>query len=361
MKTPFLSVQILRFVGAWLIVIHHYEEIFPHCFNSPLWNVLVLDLRSSVDLFFLISGFVICHSSKNKTTLSFWKSRICRIFSVWWFYLLLFLFFGMYFPNIWEPYSKFEALYFIKSFFYMHGNSISLDVMHDYPFISQGWSLNQEIFFYLIFSTCLFMSNGYRILSCSIFILFFLFSSIDLFIFVSKFFYPLPNMIVFIFGLCIAYIYEKEDSPHPLILVALFLIGVYGLLYFKFDLNQTYICYGLPWALIFYSIISLEKYILKFSSLFMWAKYLGDWSYSTYLNHAFVLYFTQYLISQGFISQGLLVFMLNMLAIMLLSCLSFHYIEMPLKKVFNNFFDRITFYILWTKRKLFNKISPEPI
>jgi exopolysaccharide production protein ExoZ len=359
-QAPLLSVQLLRCIAAWIVVIHHYYQIVPYNFNSSIWNWLAIHGKSGVELFFLISGFIIYLSSKNKTILSFWRSRFCRIYPVWWFYLIVFAFLIVYFPSIWGVFHKFEIGHFIKSSLYMRGTHSSVEFpVHSYPLISQGWSLNQEILFYLIFSICLFMSSGYRILCCSIFIFFFIFSNMGSLVYLTSFFYSNSSIIMFVFGLLIAYFYEKESAPSFPILIVLLLIGIYGLFTFRFVESTRYMSYGLPWALIFYSVVSLEKYILKFSSFFLWAKHLGDWSYSTYLNHALVLFFSRYLINQGFMSPGLLIFSLSMAVIALLSGLSYYFIEIPSKKVFGKLYDKVIFYMLITKRKILRRIPSE--
>ncbi|MBY0501817.1 MAG: acyltransferase [Alphaproteobacteria bacterium] len=356
MQSPLLSVQLLRCIAAWLVVIHHYYQIVPYNFNSTIWNWLSVHGKSGVELFFLISGFIIYLSSKNKTILSFWKSRFCRIFPAWWFYLSIFAFLIIYFPSIWGVFHKFEIGHFIKSFLYMRGTHSTVEFpVHSYPLISQGWSLNLEIFFYTIFSLCLFMRNGYRILWCSIFIFFFIFSKMGFIVNLTSIFYSNSSIIVFVFGLLIAYFYENEITSPPLVLVALFLIGMYGLFTFESVGTPRYMSYGLPWTLIFYSVVSLEKYILKFSSFLQWAKHLGDWSYSIYLNHALVLFFSRYLIKQGFISPGLFIFSLSMGTIILLSGLSYYLLEIPSKKIFGKVIDKIAFYISISKRKILKR------
>jgi len=66
MKSQLKLIQILRGVAASLVVIHH---ILAELFKSwSLQNINIGFGRSGVDLFFVISGFVILYSQKQSKT-----------------------------------------------------------------------------------------------------------------------------------------------------------------------------------------------------------------------------------------------------------------------------------------------------
>lgn len=149
-----VNLEILRAVAAGLVVIYHTLgglilkgiDIGPMAFFYPLGS-------AGVDIFFVISGFVIYLgiSKQRKSPHLFLKARFRRIIPAYWIATLLtviFTFaygavagiFGM--ENSLRPVS---ALWFIESLFFASnftGNGM--------PVVGQGWTLEYEMFFYLL-------------------------------------------------------------------------------------------------------------------------------------------------------------------------------------------------------------------
>ncbi len=83
------ALDLLRFTAAIAVVLYHYIS----CFPSPAEAVDVAISAASVvtrygylgvDLFFIISGFVILWSSQNRTPMAFAESRAGRLFPSFW-------------------------------------------------------------------------------------------------------------------------------------------------------------------------------------------------------------------------------------------------------------------------------------
>ncbi len=84
------QIDLYRFIAAMGVLSAHY--LFRGFKADNLTNLNLLDLGGEwvkycfvfIDLFFIISGFVIALSVKNKSLNHFFKSRVMRIFSVYW-------------------------------------------------------------------------------------------------------------------------------------------------------------------------------------------------------------------------------------------------------------------------------------
>ncbi|WP_419214154.1 acyltransferase family protein [Maribacter sp. X9] len=89
-KRRIYQIDLLRFIAAIGIMLAHY--LFRGFKADNLTNLSFLELGGEwikycfvfIDLFFIISGFVITLSVRNKSLSYFFKSRVMRIFSVYW-------------------------------------------------------------------------------------------------------------------------------------------------------------------------------------------------------------------------------------------------------------------------------------
>ncbi len=95
------SINTLRFIAALGVVIYHYTFSFyyrdvPYV-DIPLLRQLSQYGYLGVDLFFIISGFVISLSAEGRGAYAFFKSRVGRLYPVFWVSAIitsLFLIFG---------------------------------------------------------------------------------------------------------------------------------------------------------------------------------------------------------------------------------------------------------------------------
>lgn len=87
-KPRFYELDILRFFAALSVVFFHYTFMTPMLFQSvqnyPYLEGIFKYGYLGVDLFFIISGFVILLSTANKNALGFSISRITRLFPAFW-------------------------------------------------------------------------------------------------------------------------------------------------------------------------------------------------------------------------------------------------------------------------------------
>jgi|SRR6185437_6983821 len=145
------SIQYLRAVAALMVVLHHASF-------APLHgNGFVIDARvgrAGVDIFFVISGFVMVYTTQSKaiTPLEFIRSRIVRIVPLYWAVTLVMFSLATLFPTHIHTASSSPADLVRSLLFIPFWNSTS----HRFePIIGQGWTLNYEMFFYALFALSL--------------------------------------------------------------------------------------------------------------------------------------------------------------------------------------------------------------
>jgi peptidoglycan/LPS O-acetylase OafA/YrhL len=155
-----LLIQALRAVAAAMIVVLHAESLTAiyaeqHHYNfTPIENI---PLGAGVDLFFVISGFVIVYSSQSLFAeaggaRTFVVRRLIRILPLYWAALTLrvtglaiaVLIGGtVSFPNL-------TAI--ITSYLFIPYDSFGYGTEYPFPVVDLGWSLNYEMFFYALFA-----------------------------------------------------------------------------------------------------------------------------------------------------------------------------------------------------------------
>lgn len=168
MKNKLESLQILRGLAALSVVIFHYRFFLPpeslarRILNESFWWGGV-----GVDLFFVISGFIMVYVTENKPngvtfSMIFMFNRLTRILPT--YYVILFF--------------VFLTSGAMSIFHYPEKSSNLLSAITFQPYVpapaplyipdsgmyNVRWTLNYEIYFYLIFSLCLLMKHRYTTL-----------------------------------------------------------------------------------------------------------------------------------------------------------------------------------------------------
>ena len=262
------NLQLLRAFAAINVVYLHvligaesYEKptiVFPYLGD---WGA------SGVDIFFVISGFVMIYtqSINPKTILNFYKSRILRIVPIYWLITSFIIIIYFLFPNIFRSLiidfkSSISSFLFVSQIF----NS-------SYPIINLGWTLEWEMLFYLIFGIALYFKTLNKIVISIFFMMVFV-------LYVSQKLYFLE----FFLGVIIGCLYIKFGKINHRIGIIILILGIFALLMSvnsnsKLIDYDRFIIWGLPAMLIVIGAIYSKQVKNKF---FL---YLGDASYSIYL------------------------------------------------------------------------------
>jgi exopolysaccharide production protein ExoZ len=140
----FLSVQYLRALAVAMVVFHHTRGPAAWLFN-PLSTLNFGG--GGVDLFFVISGFVIWTATRRERTVEFIQHRLIRIVPMYWCAMTVFAVVsltGFYIPPAGYAQIVKSAL-FIPHYHPFITNQL-------WPYVIPGWSLNYEMYFYAIFA-----------------------------------------------------------------------------------------------------------------------------------------------------------------------------------------------------------------
>lgn len=290
------AIQYLRAAAALLVAIAHASEEAKYFFGFTPW-VQTEAFGKGVDLFFVISGFIIYLSSIKLSDsptpfMTFAKNRFIRVVPLYYISTALMVVVVVFFPGGVKE-ARFDIWQIITSFtFIPYARALDGRMA---PILSLGWTLNYEMFFYCLFSLCLLMPRRYvGFLAVAIII-----TLAILGILVPKGasapvrFWTHNIIIEFAFGIVIAMAYERYGRIKANLYVSVTLISVgFILLYYlntpprPIELPR-FISAGVPAAIITLSVVLLFPAKAE-ARLPRIGVALGDSSYSLYLTHRFV-------------------------------------------------------------------------
>ncbi|MFM0212382.1 acyltransferase [Paraburkholderia sediminicola] len=202
-KRKLFFIQYLRAIAAVMVVFHHARNPQPWLFN-PLKNYE--SLAWGVDIFFVISGFVMYIAAKNEIPSEFLKNRIIRIVPMYWFWTFALVAISTKFqPWSMQPY---QITHLVKSLLFIPHYSPVFEGQI-WPYLIPGWTLNYEMFFYAIFFTGLILNRVIVTTTSIILILIFSGFAIESKDALLKT-YTDPIIFEFLGGILIAHFYEKK-------------------------------------------------------------------------------------------------------------------------------------------------------
>jgi exopolysaccharide production protein ExoZ len=285
-----VQLQYGRAIAALLVVYFHsvlqLERIDP---NTVFANFEFGE--TGVDLFFVLSGFVmwLTTADRNMNPASFYYRRIERIVPLYWTLTLLASAVALVAPSYLNS-TKFDLPHLLASLFFVPWvNPASGAAELITPVIIPGWTLNFEMYFYLIFGSLLLLPKNTRVPALgAVFATIFLLTNFVIPESIFASFYGNAIVFEFLAGVVIAKFYlDKRRLPQTLAMALLptaFLALVMG---DAVHLNVPRLfSAGMPAATIIYALVSLD-----FTKLpeFRFLHLLGDASYSLYLTHVFTL------------------------------------------------------------------------
>jgi peptidoglycan/LPS O-acetylase OafA/YrhL len=143
----FFSLQILRAVASTLVLVYHTRGLIAQHFDSTPFPSLFERGDRGVDLFFVLSGFIMTHVhfrdiGKPERYSGYLYSRVTRIYPFVWI------------VSIWAVvvyWAGFNPSKFEKLEFWPLVDSVMLLPQSGDPLVGVTWTLKYEIFFYAIF------------------------------------------------------------------------------------------------------------------------------------------------------------------------------------------------------------------
>ena len=278
----YVGLQLLRIVAAFLVLVTH----------STFYASERLDKgfhfwprgATGVDIFFVLSGFVMIYSSSNLMSHPdgwkiFAERRIARIVPMYWLattvkVATLLLSFGL------VLHARLSWTTSLCSYLFIPHRNIDGDIE---PLLGVGWTLNFEMFFYLLFTLALFFkTNVYRfvgivlaVLACGAYFREPAWPPVS--------FYLNTISLEFLLGMLIAHQCLKGRHLPPGWSLTAVCAGFAILVAPQPDFNAPRVLLmGIPAALIIWGTASLEDYL---QGIPKWALYLADSSYVIYLFH----------------------------------------------------------------------------
>lgn len=141
------NIELLRFAAAALVVFYHLHIRFAERVGllPELNEAMGMFGASGVDIFFVISGFVIALNVSNPATTAsrFIRARIARIVPTYWLLTAVVAGLMLVSPSLFNTQYSLSRL--VQSLFFVTDR-----FSNDLPLIGVGWSLNYEVFFYLL-------------------------------------------------------------------------------------------------------------------------------------------------------------------------------------------------------------------
>lgn len=300
-KIQYDNIQILRGVAAMGVVFDHAAMPYFEGDDTLLYRVLMFAGYIGVWIFFVISGFIMGVTSfgsfgADSAPKSFIKRRFLRIAPLYYLvslakYLVVFKKVGV-------------AALLMSLLFIPHFNEKGVVR----PILGQGWTLNYEMFFYVLFACAMFapLKRGLTCLTVAMVTLVVggaiyreLGGNAENPFFIT---YTDPIMLLFVAGVGVAYLLRQGTTLSSR-MTGLASVALYGLLFAIFlvgraipMLEQAVVPVALAATcvcLIFMSAASAlsSDVVQRHGLLYKATMKLGDASYSIYLTHTFVLTF----------------------------------------------------------------------
>jgi len=170
-NSKIFSIQFLRAFAAILVVfqhsIHEVNELYGNGYSGVPF---VVDGTFGVEIFFVISGFIMHALAKPKLgKRGYWWKFLCeraiRIAPLYWIATTLFIVAAILFPSQ-ITHSTIVPAHALASYLFIPYARPSDGELS--PILALGWSLNYEMFFYVMFSLCIWINTKSITLSCAI-------------------------------------------------------------------------------------------------------------------------------------------------------------------------------------------------
>jgi peptidoglycan/LPS O-acetylase OafA/YrhL len=278
------SLQVLRAVAAWMVVFTHFDWRASSVVGPFLQRYGIF----GVNIFFVISGFVMYHTTHGRevTARRFLSSRFVRIVPSYWLATLVFIPLKEALPHGWD-YTDWTWRSVLASLAFLPNQNPS-GAAGNLPFLTVGWTLNVEMFFYALLGVCFAASRRWCYVLCSVVLI------------VVTLFFPrqapygdilsFRRVDEFVLGMAIAFAYHRWPHARSWLQVrgwtAASLLGG-ALLLLTLD---RFAMRSVAAGLVIVAALILEPRLIERRShrVARAAVYLGTVSYSTYVWHQMI-------------------------------------------------------------------------
>lgn len=302
-----LPVQMLRALAALTVVIGHAQAqaIFDVAkFGASFTPSHILPWGAGVDLFFVISGFIMVISSEKLfaapgASVTFITRRLARIIPLYWAFSTLYLLTKVEFGSPdGNPLPSFPQI--LASYAFWPADTFGDG--YPRPFYTLGWTLNYEMFFYALFAVLIVFPREKAVgLVAAV-----LAAGVTLGLFFKPDFVPFafwsqPIVLEFALGMGIALLFRRGIELGAPLRLCLFALAVIFLCFDGMDAAHKAVewitpndlsrvlNWGLPAAILLAAAVLKPQKRQAEGAFANMAVMLGDASYALYLVHPFVI------------------------------------------------------------------------
>ncbi len=342
-KSPHMLVnlQVLRALAASSVVVAHAlhetgmlaAATGRAAVDGSAWN-----LGFGVDIFFVLSGFIMTHTAasefgKSGASLRFFLRRCARVIPLYWLLTSVMLLGALGAPSLLAvPIGSISHV--LASYFFIPSGR-GVDEIR--PVLALGWTLNYEMLFYVFFAAALLLPIRLGVLWLSVLMVGM--ALVGRLIDPSQVqiaFWTSPIILEFLFGVYVALIFRSGARVGGGWALGLAAIGLLGFVHVSTLWNDAalpqFLRSGVPAAL--FVLAAAIGPALPQGRPVLWGVALGDASYSLYLVHPFILRPLRAIwekVIGGGLPLGVFVVVAALVAAMVAKAL-FRYVERPLTR-----------------------------
>jgi exopolysaccharide production protein ExoZ len=306
------GIQILRGVAASMVVFHHFclmlNEYGGHSRVAQYHNLGLVG-AAGVDIFFVISGFIIVYTMMLRERPITWPqfalARIKRVVPLYWLFTLLLV-------GIWVTHKALKSMVvtpdlLIRSLFFLPLTKYTLGAApSSHPILVQGWTLQYEAFFYLLCTLVIAILGVKKLFP-------FVSIAVVLSMVAARLIPSAPNylsdplLLEFVAGTILGWLAATgllAGLAHGRVLAWLAISGATVALFLTSFLTDPFSArvwgWGIPGVLLVFGSILVKP--SRSGILARPAIYIGSASYSIYLGHGLVTLFAGTLMKGGYLT-----------------------------------------------------------
>lgn len=329
------SLQLLRALAATLVVFGHVLHEYERYGNATVGILGGLPWGMGVDIFFVISGFIMVLTFRREfgqsgAPVRFFLRRVARIVPAYWIFTTLMVLAVILVPGRIDS-AELDVWHVVQSYLFIPHFAPNGDLQ---PILALGWTLNYEMFFYLVFAVALLFPFRFGFPLCCL-------AMAGVYL-AGEFACPTSDALCkffsnsvlgeFLVGMGIAAIFGARRPGALLATAVIVMTCAFGaVLYFGAGISNRFVVLGIPAICIFVAVLAVPwpANLAPVRAGLL----LGDASYALYLSHPFVVEVIR-VVADKLGLQGMLegsvvwaVLVFTMAAAFCFSILFFHVIE----------------------------------
>lgn len=338
------SVQVLRALAAVLVLFCHGAAELDHSTSLGWHSILDFVVEKGlfgVDIFFVISGFIMTRVIEGRATykgraFAFMSERLIRIIPLYWLVTILAILVAATAPVL-KHHNDYTFGYVLKSLFFFPAVNPTSGAPE--PALGLGWTLDYEMFFYLILTVLIF----FHVKRLN----FFLSVVIVSLVVIGKvvrlpkedvvyLYWTHTLLLEFLIGCLLAHLRANGVVLGAPVRLSLAAIGVVWWLVASPPLAGEFswrgLVWGVPAALIFAS-LTMGGRQAQYPALMI---AIGNSSYSLYLTHLFVMRLVSVALAHLSIKEDLRIVLFSVcfpLCALLIAMMSYRYFEVPIVRL----------------------------